>query len=552
MSRLNKKNGFQTGHTNQSKSQQIPPPPQCPGVSNSAGSVDQPSNFGEDHRPVTRNSPENQYAVINLSCLSRLTNLALKNHPAACCGPLIHEISENFGISVKMIIYCKSCTYTSDPEKMYDEINSSQVGRKQSTLNLALGTAVQSLPINGTNVIHLFTSIGVIPPSHRGLQMIMNKSNGINTLIGQKAINRQVEITKKRIRKRKCGAHLSTDDAYNNGMFSSQTPTHAATQAYTTVLDCQSGKILHHGVHTKQCHRGALLRNKGLDVECGTGTPHQGGCSANMSKHDPIGCESARVRQAAQQLELLGVDAASWTKDGDGTVTAELLAFYEEKVIEILQDERHLNNSFKNKMRKVKFSKDMLKGRTVKIRNVELRNFTEDIANRCYTEIKLARKAITKKSRRKLLVDGEKTQFVNSLNKTANAVLRCIKNDHSLCVTDSFICDPLEGETWNFSYLTLPADQRQLTLTPGDEAKLTELLEMRLGAKTLYLLWRGTSTQRNESFNRKLRKHLPKNTNFTKNAAGRCFNAVAHQNEGFANATIQIHNQIGFQTSLRI
>ena len=95
------------------------------------------------------------------------------------------------------------------------------------------------------------------------------------------------------------------------------------------------------------------------------------------------------------------------TRNGDGAVTAELLGFYEEKDIEILQDERHLNNSFKNEMRKVKFSKDMLKGGTVKMQNVELRDFTEDIANRCNTEIELARKAITKMSRRKLLVDCE-------------------------------------------------------------------------------------------------------------------------------------------------
>ena len=440
-------------------------------------------------------------------------------------------------ISISVTALCIKCDFKSAPFKMYREVQSTKRGQRPSSLNLALGTTLQTLPINSTNFIHLAAGIGMDPPSHNGMTKLMNKCDGINCSLGRESIDQEIEIAKKT--KRKTSELNATVDAmYSNPIFSESTPTHAANQAYTTVLN-DKNKVLHIGVYNKQCHKGQLLAKKGVTVNCGiNGAGHEGHCSANLPHMAPIGREANYVLDAAKTLKMKGADPTSFTKDGDGSVQKALLEFYGD--IEILNDEHHLNKSFKKQLRKQVFSDEMFPARTKKIKQVQINNFTEDVASRCYTELKEARK--TYKSFSPKL---RKEKILNSLKGTQAAIICCLKGDHAKCLTSSFICNPLEGKIWTLKFLSM---KTQMVLSNKDHIILEKLLAMRIGPAALEVLWRGTSTQANEAFNRKIRKHLPKSTNFTRNVKGRVLQAAAFQNRGYKTATQILHQRISFKT----
>ena len=134
-------------------------------------------------------------------------------------------------------------------------------------------------------------------------------------------------------------------------MFASNTPTHAANQAYLSVINQENNKVVHLGIYNKQCHQGKIIAAKsGLSVKCGTpGFTHKGKCSANLPADAPIGREADYVVDAAKVFKVHKSDPTAVTKDGDGAVRKALLEFYGVDNIEILNDEHHLNGCFKKK-----------------------------------------------------------------------------------------------------------------------------------------------------------------------------------------------------------
>lgn len=486
-------------------------------------------------------SDDEEYVLVNLKQMENLFNNVQLNHDCTAKGSTLSLIvDEKRIISISLIAKCKNCNYVSSPFKMYREVSSIQRGPKQSSLNLALGTCLQTLPINSLNFIHLSTGIGMDPPSHSGMQKLMNTCNSINFSLGQKSIAREV----KRAQKRKqitSELHASTDAMYNNNIFASTTPTHAATQAYMTVINQENNKVLHVGIFNKQCHKGKYLEKKGITVKCGTGIDHEGGCSANLPPDAPIGQEAEYTIGAAKCLKEKDASPTSFTKDGDASVRKALIEFYGADNIEILSDEHHLNSSFKKQARKQQFSDNMFKVRTKRIKQVEINNFTEDLASRCHNEIEQARKA-----HKMFPINIRKNKILESLKDTPSAIISCLKGQHSLCTTSSFMCNPQDGKEWNFRFLN--KRNRELELDSNDHTILKKLLAMRIGSQALEVLWRGTSTQMNEAFNRKIRKHLPKSTNFTRNCSGRVLSAAQCQNEGYRKATQILNQKIQFQT----
>ena len=497
---------------------------------------------------TTRASTENEYIIANLKCIAVLINAIIKEHPIQCEHDLTLQTANKKILSTSILVTCKKCQFKSGLFKMYQEVKmeGSTAGLYQSSLNLALGTTIQTLPINSTNFIHLAAGLGIDPPSHSGMQRLMDKCNKINVLLADKSIAAEVE--KAKLRKKKTSElHVSEDAMYSNGMFSSSTPTHAANQAYMTVINQETNKVLHLGVYNKQCHLGKLTATQqGGKILCGTNdVDHKGDCSANLHPDAPIGREADYILKAAKDLRQQNADPTSMTKDGDGPVRKALLDFYGVDSLEILSDEHHVNSCFKKKVRKTKFSKTMFDARTKKIQQHHINNFAEDIASRCHTELLKARSKFSH-----LESIQRKLQIIESLKDTPKAILSCIKGDHSKCSDSSFLCNPEEEKHWSFSFLH--RHSRSLELEEVDSKALTHLLQMRIGPDALKALWRGTSTQINEAFNRKIRKHLPKATNFTRNCTGRVMSAAHFQNDGYKTATDAVHQYIGFQTCQKV
>ena len=230
-------------------------------------------------------------------------------------------------------------------------------------------------------------------------------------------------------------------------------------------------------------------------------------------------------------------DPTAWTKDGDGAIQKALLEFYGGN-IELLSDEHHVNKAFKKHVRKQEFSSQMLPAKTKRNRQIEVNNFAEDLASRCTIEIKYARE--TNKTKQKV---------IDALKNTDSAVLACIQGDHSKCDESSFVCDPVGENTWSFKFLQ---NKVKIEPTKTDIDVIAKHLKFRIGSQALEVLWKGTNTQNCEAFNRKMRKHLPKNINFTRNVKGRVFSTATFQNRGYKTATQLTHQRVGFVTSTKI
>ena len=496
---------------------------------------------------TTRTATEDEYLIVNLKKTQELLNIILKNHDKNCKGTVTLNSADKRIISSSIAAKCTSCSYTLSPHKMYPEVKSNARGRKRSCLNLALGATMQTLPINDTNFIHLAAGIGIDPPSHSGMHQLANVCNDINVFLGNKSISHQVELAKAR-KKITSEFNVSEDAMYSNPIFASNTPTHAANQAYLTVMNQENNKVVHVGIYNKQCHRAKMISAKtGQTIKCCTDKKnHDGQCSANLPSDAPIGREAEYVLRAAESLRKQGADPTSVTKDGDAAVRKALLKFYGEENIEIFNDEHHLNGCFKKKVKTTNFTNTMFNVRTKRQKQIELNNFAEDLASRCYGEIKSARKEF-----KTLKACLRKNQVLKSLSMTPKAILSCIKGNHSNCTAGSFLCNPeAEGGSWKFTFLE--SRNSIVNLDPSDEKKIETLLTMRIGQNALRTLWRGTSTQINEAFNRKIRKHLPKSTNFTRNCTGRVKSAAFHQNEGYFNATKSLHRAIGFRICKKV
>ena len=89
-------------------------------------------------------------------------------------------------------------------------------------------------------------------------------------------------------------------------------------------------------------------------------------------------------------------------------------------------------------------------------------------------------------------------------------------------------------------------------MTEADESTLEALIQFRLGDKALSSTFTGSSTQKNEAFNRSLTKFNPKSVTCSKTFTGRAHAAVLNVNKGFRGATDDLLGSAGHQVSLSV
>ena len=207
-------------------------------------------------------------------------------------------------VSGTWALKCNKCPFQSNPQELYDAYTREgrdNRGRKNSTLNDTLGTALLSSPIGAQNFSELFLKLGLDPGSLSGLNKLLRRvGKQVEALGGQVMAETQSEVktfSNKWI--------LTFDVKYNNPIFSAKTPWQAGTEAVATAVDETSGqkKIVHVGTYSKLCPTGQRLRREGFEIEC----PGHPDCTANLKMTDSIGNEGFYSETMANDLKKEGV-----------------------------------------------------------------------------------------------------------------------------------------------------------------------------------------------------------------------------------------------------
>merc|ERR1711879_1106548 len=110
-------------------------------------------------------------------------------------------------------------------------------------------------------------------------------------------------------------------------------------------------------------------------------------------------------------------------------------------------------------------------------------------------------------------------EMKQNLKDTPKAIIKCYQGNHDLCDQFSHICN--ENKRWAKLFCRNIKKKPYFEMTEADESTLEVLIQFRLGDKALSSTFTGSSTQKNEAFNRSLTKFNPKSVTCSKTFTGR-------------------------------
>ena len=539
--RKKRKGFFKIGHplTSPQNNKQTPPEQSLPFLPQTSTQPDRP--FTRAHKRTfeeAETSQDDVYLIAHKSSLQYLWNSSIKEHKS-CNNDLDMIKYEQWGLSSTWHLSCLSCGYVSKPQKLYREIHQKKPGRKSSSLNMALSTALLCSSIGPSQFTEIMLRIGIDPGSHSGLQANVSKSAKVirDTALG----NMEAE---RKIFENKC-ISVQMDTAYNNKIYSSVTPFQAGTQAVTTIIENESGKILHVETASKLCPVGDSKRAKGEVVNCGSKSCHTG-CIANLETNASIGNEKVYAEACANVLKKSKVDVNSVTSDGDANIIAGLESVFNHK-IEQQRDPRHLTQALIRSMRNSNFSNEMFKDKRQDRRKKRQTRFYTCIAHRTAAEITAALK-LTKHMSTTEDSSLKKKEIAKLLKNTPQAIIACFrKNNHFLCTKNSLVCS--EKDPWkNIGLHTL--DQTGIYMTEGDEKILLDCIKSkRLGQEAIAVTYAGRSTQLAEAKNKSYRAVNPKSVTLPLNWDAKILGRVLFSNIGSYNSTMTLLWRIGHRVA---
>lgn len=129
------------------------------------------------------------------------------------------------------------------------------------------------------------------------------------------------------------------------------------------------------------------------------------------------------------------------------------------------------------------------------------------------------------------LYAGDADKIKKKLSYTKHAMVKCYTGDHASCKKHSLVCKGGIYNNWvrKSSYLG-----QNFMIPPSDENEtmLHACISKRLSPAVLDKTIKNSNSQKVESFNRTLRRSLPRNVTFTRNFAGRAHSAAHSCNNG--------------------
>ena len=413
-------------------------------------------------------------------------------------------------------------------------------GRKFSTLNQAAGNALLTSSIGPNPFIDLMLKLGIDPGSTTSLQKHINRAADALREVSK---SNQAAEREKNSAGVGVSKGIAMDTCYNNRIYSPNTPFQAGTQAVTTVIDNDSGKILHVETSSKLCPVGERKRKKGDSTfTCGTQNSHSG-CTANLPKTASIGDEAKYAESSAMILKKSNIKITSCTTDGDCSIMKGLQKVYKPQ-IEQQRDRRHLKQALIRAISKTTFSSQMFMDSNKENKRKRQTRFAASIGQRCAAEVTAA----INQTKHTLSAKEKKEQMSKLMENIPKAIVSCYeKGKMHLCNRYSLVCS--SQKRWDKIGL-FPKDRNGFHMTIKDKETLKKcMLQTQFGKNAIELTYRGTSTQKVEATNRAYRAVNPKAVTSSRNWDARVQGRALFLNIGSYCATLRMLKQLGHDIS---
>ena len=460
---------------------------------------------------------------------------------STCEGDLKWHLpsEKRWGMSCREVMVCSSCSYKSKMYNMYQEVSSSRKGRKCADINMGVQVGLHLSPIAATSLKRICLSSNIPAPSSFGMQKAANR---VNTQI---SVTNKIDMKKRRTRLKHINElrgvdstliSVQSDGVYNNPLYSGigKTPFQPATQAVYSFAENETKNhdIIHLITKNKLCSKHKHLCEEEHDCD-----PSK--CSANLPFQKSIGDEYSWAKEGVEELDKEGLQVAFITTDPDSSAykAASDVALKNERKFEVHHsiDTRHFSETHRKFMKRSCNLSEIVIGRTKLERSKVAANLAIDIACRCQSEFNEAYNTYA----------GDANVIKKKLSYTCDAIMQCYQGNHDKCKKFSFVCKGYVNDNWVLKSDYLSGDVFKLKNDEECSEALRKCINYRLSPVSLSRTIFNANTQKVESFNRSLRRSLPRNVTFSRNFTGRVHAAAYALNNGECDAIVNLCNEVG-------
>uniref|UniRef100_K1Q240 Mutator-like transposase domain-containing protein n=1 Tax=Magallana gigas TaxID=29159 RepID=K1Q240_MAGGI len=396
-----------------------------------------------------------------------------------------------------MGLKCCACPFTSKRHNLFTEVKTSAPGRTPASLNYSLQVGLNQTPLGNDGMRKILLSTNTPAPSRKSLQKTSNKVlakiKTLNTADMSRRCRQLADVNPIRGQVSPQSIDVQCDGMYNNPLYSGvgETPFQPATHTVYSVAENVTAKhqIIKLITKNKICSKHGHLR----DAASANHSCSPGECGANLPMQHTIGDEFTWAREGMAELLCEdGIEVKGVTTDPDSSAGRAAESLFKDGLNKVKPmhylDTRHLSKSIGKSIKRDEKLLQVVPCRTKAEKTKLLHNFAFDAVDRCTAEINQAYD----------LYAGDSHKMKNKLSYAVDAIVQCYMGDHALCRKHSLVCN---GGIVNWR------------LSPA-------------------VLDKNINSQKVESFNRTLRRSLPRNVTFTRNFAGRVHSAAHSSNNG--------------------
>ena len=489
-----------------------------------------------NYSPTLYRANQDSHRLLHLGKTAAMFNEVFRLHHQRspdCGGSLNWDLDteERRGLATRMRMACSACQFKSAPYNLYEEVDTKSPGRRAATVNYGLQVGLSQTPLGNDGLRKILLSANTPPPSRKSLQKASNKVLAkIETLNKEDMSHRcrqLVDVNTLRGHESPHTISVQGDGMYNNPLYSGvgETPFQPATQTVYSFAENVTSKhqIIKIVTKNKLCSKhGHLLGEGTVDHCCSPG----GECGANLPMHHTIGDEFTWAKEGmAELVSETGLEVQEVTTDPDSAAGRAANSLYQDGVLKKQPvhyiDTRHLSESVRKSIKRDDKLAKVMPGKNKAERVKHLHNFALDAVDRCTAEVNQATEVFA----------GDAAKIKNKLSYAKLAIVQCYMGDHASCRKHSLVCKGGLKNNWvrKSTYLE---DNFKIPCSVENENLLHACISKRLSPAVLAKTIKNSNSQKVESFNRTLRRSLPRNVTFTRNFSGRAHSAVHSSNNG--------------------
>lgn len=485
--------------------------------------------------PYLHRANMDSHRLLHLGKTMTMFNEVFRLHGQAapdCRGTLSWDLEgeERRGLASRMRMKCMDCSFVSDHYNLYQEVETKSPGRRAAAVNYGLQVGLSQTPLGNDGLRKILLATNTPPPSRKSLQKSSNevlaKIEDINDEDMRRRCRQLVEVNTLRGDDSPHTIAVQSDGMYNNPLYSGvgETPFQPATQTVYSFAENVTSKhqIIKVVTKNKICAKHGHLLDEGDICHCCS----PGVCGANLPMHHTIGDEFTWAKEGMTELRCeSGLEVREVTTDPDSAAGRAAQSLYQGGLLKKEPihyiDTRHLSESIRKSIKKDNKLEQIMPGRTKSERIKQLHNFALDAVDRCTAEINQAQDAFA----------GDADKLKNKLSYAKHAIVNCYMGDHAMCRKHSLVCKGGVKCNW-IRKSTYLSDDFKIPCSAENENLLHACISKRLSPAVLAKTIKNSNSQKVESFNRTLRRSLPRNVTFTRNFSGRVHSAVHSSNYG--------------------